>query len=99
MAQRGTKGAFLKQLVKLYADEFDTTGSAVLAHLRSGDPTVGEYFANWLRSQGWQVTWYCMPIPDQKYFEHEHGEWSLLSCGLLFADSCDKLVAWRLSNP
>lgn len=95
---RGTKASFLKHLIKLYAEEFGTSSQAVLAHLGSGDPQVGEYVTNWLREQGWQVTWYQMPRPADEYFDNDHGEWMWLSFGFHFSDTCDKLITWRLSN-
>jgi hypothetical protein len=96
--QKGMKGALVKHLIKLFAEEFDTTTSAVWAHVRTGDPLVGEYFVEWLKSQGWQVSWYQVPIPDKRYLEDEHAEWLCLSFGLLFSDACDKLISWRLAH-
>jgi hypothetical protein len=98
-SQKGTKGAFLKHLIKQYAEEFETTSHGVLGQLKTGDPYVGEYFVNWLREQGWQVSWYQTPVPDRKYLPDAHSEWIHLSFGLLFNDSCDKLIAWRLAHP
>lgn len=97
--QKGGKSVFLKHVIRLFAEEFDTTPSAVLGHLKSGDPQVGEYVTDWLRSQGWQVSWYQVPQPDDKYLQYEHAEWVCVSFGFLFADACDKLIAWRLSHP
>lgn len=95
---KGVKGAFLKHVIAAYAEEFHTTPQAVLVHLRTGDSAVGEYVVAWLRSQGWQVSWYQMPVPDRKYLPDSHSDWVYLSFGLVFADTCDKLIAWRLSH-
>lgn len=96
---KDTKSAFLKHVIKLYAEEFGTNPQAITSHLMTGDPQVGEYVTNWLREQGWQVTWYQMPKPDDAYLDEGYGEPMWLSFGFLFSDSCDKLISWRLSNP
>lgn len=94
--KKGAVKDLVQHLLSMYAQEFQTTHQAVFHHLKTGDAQVGEYFAAWLRSQGWQVIWYEMPKPDPTYLED--GEWMCLSFGLLFSDTCDKLISWRLSH-
>jgi len=96
--KKGQGKALAEHLLTIYAKEFGTNRESVLSHLKSGDPQVGEYWAAWLRLQGWQTTWYNMPVPDHKYLDSDYGEWMPLSFGLLFAESCDKLILWKLSH-
>ncbi len=93
-----TTKSLLNHLITLYAQEFGCAKPAVWAHLKSGDPKVGEYFVQWLRTQGWQVHWYNMPIPGREYLDDPHSDWLPVSFGLLFDPACDKLIEWRLSH-
>lgn len=93
-----TAKSLLNHLIALYAQEFGCEKQAVWAHLKSGDPKVGEYFVEWLRTLGWQVSWYNMPIPDKRYLDDPHSDWLQVSFGLHIQDTCDRLIAWRLSH-
>lgn len=94
------KKKFIMHLVRMYAQEFDCGIQALFNHLKTGDQAVGEYFVSWLQQEGWQASWYSMPVPDKKYLDNydPHGDWLMLSFGVIIEDSCDKLIAWKLAN-
>lgn len=75
-------------LVELCAQEFDVNLSVLKSQLHNCDSKLGEYLAEFLRSQGWHVTWYALPSYDTKS----------LSFGWVLNDVCENLIAWKLAR-
>lgn len=98
LPQKMPPGKLVRHLSQLFADEFCTTGVSVFNHLKSGDPLVGEYVTTWLNSQGWKVSWYHVPVPGGAFAPNDHMQYTAISFGFVFDESCEEYLAWKLAH-
>ena len=87
-----------KHLVNTFAQAFDCDRKETWLQVTSGSPELGEYVAEYWRSQGWQIMWYAVPKPSQGRHPVHYGDWEYLSMGFVVDSTCELYVAWCLEN-
>jgi hypothetical protein len=86
------RNQLVDHLIKLVSQDYQVDAEDLMQHLVSGNPDLGEAVVASLQSQGWQVTWYQLPL-GRGYHEYD-----CLSMGFVISENCDAYIAWRLSH-
>lgn len=86
------RNQLVNHLIKLVSQDYQVDAEELMQHLVTGDLALGQAVATSLQSQGWQVTWYQLPL-GRGYHEYD-----CLSMGLVISENCDAYIAWRLHH-